>query len=300
MLSILLPIYNYDVRPLVQVLQSQAQHLQVPWEIICLDDASAPAYRDLNREIDRLSGVQYEVLSENIGRARIRNALAQRARLEYLLFMDCDSGVVNDDFLATYGAHLQPNTVLCGGTAYAENAPSQPELNLHWKYGRRREQISADRRRQSPYQSFKTHHFVVPKPLMLRFPFEERLTQYGHEDTLFGLALEKAHIPIVHLDNPMLHLGLEPRAIFLEKTKRAIENLVFLQEQGIAIETRLLNVYQGLQRWKMAALAAWLLKRLNPVLVWLLYRPNPPIRALDLYKLSYLLQCAKKNGINEK
>lgn len=300
MLSILLPIYNCDVRSLVRALHRQAQQLQLPWEIVCLDDASTPVYRALNLEISKLEGVTYEVLAENAGRARIRNLLAHKARYAYLLFMDCDSGVIRDDFLATYCAHLKQDTLLCGGTAYVPKKPDDPLLALHWKYGRLREEIPVAIRRQKPYHSFKTHHFVAPKSLMFRFPFEERLKQYGHEDTLFGLALKEAQIPIVHLDNPLLHLGIEPRSVFLEKNQRAIENLVFLQEQNIAIATRLLNTHEQLRRWKMAVVVAWILKQLTPALLGLMRRANPSIRALDLYKLSYLLQCIKKSGRNEK
>ena len=41
MLSILIPVYNYNVVPLVEALQKDIQELNIPYEIIVFNDASS-------------------------------------------------------------------------------------------------------------------------------------------------------------------------------------------------------------------------------------------------------------------
>jgi len=85
-LSILIPVYNYDVRDLVHKLHDQLIELDTPVEILCYDDASTDeSYKVTNREINKLSVVIYKELPANIGRAAIRNKLANEANYNYYL-----------------------------------------------------------------------------------------------------------------------------------------------------------------------------------------------------------------------
>ena len=90
MLSILIPVYNFNIVPLVKELHGQASRLSIPFEIIVLDDCSSELLRDQNKEVSSLPGVKFKILDRNIGRARIRNRLAEMAKYSSLLFMDCD------------------------------------------------------------------------------------------------------------------------------------------------------------------------------------------------------------------
>ena len=45
MLSVTIPVYNFDITPLVQCLYEQLTRAQVPFEIILLDDGSKPRSR---------------------------------------------------------------------------------------------------------------------------------------------------------------------------------------------------------------------------------------------------------------
>ena len=83
MLSILLPIYNFDVRPLVQELWEQGRSLSVPFEIVALDDGSAPEFRALHQHLGEKEEISYQELPENLGRSAIRNELARRAKFEF-------------------------------------------------------------------------------------------------------------------------------------------------------------------------------------------------------------------------
>lgn len=102
MLSILIPIFNFDVRPLVSDLHGQCEAAGIGYEILCFDDGSTPEFKQKNKEIWKRPNVIYREMPKNLGRSAIRNALGKAARFEYLLFMDCDSRVVSPDFIQKY------------------------------------------------------------------------------------------------------------------------------------------------------------------------------------------------------
>lgn len=248
MISILIPVYNFDVRPLVVALDQQAAQIGIEVEILCFDDGSTEVFKTKNASLGSINSVVYRELPQNVGRSRIRNLLAEAAKGEYLLFMDGDSGVCHPDYLAQYASALQAHRVLYGGRVYDNTPPDNPGYLLHWLYGRNREQTTAAQRQQAPYHSFMTNNFLMAKTDYMAIRMDERLREYGHEDTLFGMELQKRGIPVLHLDNPLEHLGLEMAADFLRKSEQALANLLWLEQSGIHLQTRLLSVFRKLKR----------------------------------------------------
>lgn len=267
---------------------AQGRELGVSFELLALDDGSSPGYREVNRSISDFPEVTYRELPQNIGRAAIRNRLGDLAQYPFLLFMDSDSEVVRQDYLKAYVRAAAEDRVLVGGTCYSPAPPADPGLYLRWQYGVRREQRPVALRRRSPWSSFLTHHFVISRSVFQRIRFDERLRDYGHEDTLFGLALQHEGISITHLDNPLKHAGLEPSAVFLAKTESSIRNLVFLHAEGHLLPSRLLEAYRLLQRLGLASWATGGFERNQAALRKRLEGPAPRLWQLDLYKLGYL------------
>lgn len=296
MLSILIPVYNFDIRSLVEELHRQCIVIGIVFEIRCLDDGSWDTFKELNQTLTALEGVHYEELTQNVGRSKIRNLLGATAKHPYLLFMDCDSKVNHKNYIQLYIKHLDKNTLLYGGRTYQDQKPVENDFYLHWNYGIHREQQVAEQRALHPYHSFMTNNFLIPQSIFLEIKFEEQLTQYGHEDTLFGLALQKRKIPIVHLDNPLEHIGLEKAAVFLDKTKMAIENLWFLAQTNQPIETKLLNVHQKIKEWKLGKPLLLLDGLINSLIRKNLLSPNANLRVFDFYKLCVLLHLDKKRS----
>lgn len=298
MLSILIPIYCYDVGPLVHDLHQQAQRLSIKWEIRLLDDASPLNWQENNRSLADLTNVHYEELAENIGRAAIRNRLADQSRYDYLLFMDCDSGVDHPDFLKVYYKHLSPEKVLYGGRTYKAQTPPLP-YRLHWHYGQLREVKTAAERSIKPYDGFMTNNFVVPKKVYQRIKLDERLKQYGHEDTLFGLELQGVGIELKHINNPLLHLGLEPANSWLKKQQQAIQNLYKLYLDYPHLSTRALNTWQllhriGLFNW---GFSFWKKKMVS----WqnqLITMDTPKLYYLDFLKIIWLEETYRQHQEN--
>jgi glycosyltransferase involved in cell wall biosynthesis len=288
MLSILIPVYAYDVGALVSDLHHQAQALSFQWEIRLLDDASGEVWQLANRPLADLAQVYYEELPENIGRAAIRNRLAEQANYDYLLFMDCDSGVDHADFLSLYCQHLPSTQVICGGRTYEPTRPPLP-YRLHWHYGRQREVRSAAQRSKHPYEGFMTNNFVLPRRIYQNIQLDERLKQYGHEDTLFGLELAKAGIPLKHINNPLLHLGLEPADSWLRKQQQAIQNLYELYLDHPHLRTRALNTWRWLHHFGLFRLGYnYLQKKAVKWKLQLTENETPKLLLLDVLKVLWL------------
>ena len=293
MLSILIPIYGFDVRPFVKELYTQAQLLTIEWEIILFDDASPEECKIKNRNLSRLKGVQYKELKENIGRSAIRNALAQSAQYPYLLFMDCDSEATNSKFLQYYIDNCSPKRVLYGGRSYRAEQPKDKSYFLHWYYGKKREVRSVEKRNKHPHLGFMTNNFVIPKNVFLDIQLDERLKNYGHEDTLLGLKLEEQSIPIIHLNNPLVHIGLEKALHWLEKQEQAIQNLYWLYLQYPMLSTPALKTWQLLDKFKMIKLIQPFLKKWEPVLKKnLCTSDRPKLWQLNLLKILWLDRAA--------
>jgi glycosyltransferase involved in cell wall biosynthesis len=287
MLSILIPIYQREVLALVRSLLRQAEQTGCDFEIICLDDGSEAVYLEKNAPLKDMKGVIYQNLPQNLGRAAIRNRLADLAQSPYLLFLDCDSLLTSESFVANYIQNAQADKVLCGGTVYQAERPKDPALTLHWHFGREREARSAAQRQIAPHHGFTSNNFLIPKTVFNQIRFDETIREYGHEDTLFGQSLQKEGIEIHHLDNPVLHDGLEPAHIFLSKTEKAIANLHSLNARGVFLNTRLEKarlklgrIGQGLLAFLFFFLGKMLRKRL-------IGASQPSLFLLDLYKLGY-------------
>ncbi len=69
-LSICIPVYNQEVRALVDALQKEIQSDALDAEIILIDDASQEKYKNLNASLSVNQNIH---LPKNIGRAAISN-----------------------------------------------------------------------------------------------------------------------------------------------------------------------------------------------------------------------------------
>ncbi len=291
MLSILIPAYNHDLTDLVKGLWHQASVLEIPYEILIIDDNSAEGFRSRNLALTKMSHVRYLQLEENIGRSSIRNMLAEKARFDSLLFIDADARIMSDDYLSIYSGMLGAERVICGGTAYLPDLPGDSTYHLRWYYGRKREERPARDRSKDPCRAFSSFQFLATRKILQQVPFDNDLKAYGHEDTVFGLALERQGIPVLHIDNTLVHDGLEPADEFLDKTRQGLRNLKFLVEQGrysgLEQSVRILKKYYSVSRLGLHPCLKWLYGTGS---VWMhknLIRRKPRLWILDLYKLCY-------------
>ncbi len=284
MVSVCIPVFNFDARQLVKELHIELEKLQIEGEILVTDDCSDIHFKKLNNEVQNLEFVKYEELEKNIGRSAIRNSLAEKAQYEYLIFLDCDMKLNNEDFLKKYLEKISPDTVLVGGLSYQKERPKD-EFILHWKVGKEREVKSVEQRSINPYQSFLSSNFLVPKSVFNEIKFDESLRQYGHEDTLFGLELKRLGVSILHIENPIEHTGLETANTFLFKTEKAIENLALLYSEKKIEPTKLIDTYLKINRLGIGWLVFPLLKLVELFIVKNVESTSPSLSFFDLFKL---------------
>lgn len=289
MLSIVIPIFNQDVRPLVYTLMKQCNKLNINYQILCFDDFSDDKFKKMNQELAFKINVNYTEMSENLGRSRIRNWLGKAAYFEYILFLDGDSEVKNRDFIKNYINVLPSDHVVYGGRIYAPKKPRSKKKILHWKYGSKREALSAKKRQHHPYLNFQTNNFLIPEKLFKTLQFDEAVQGYGYEDLLYAFELKKAEIKIMHIDNPVIHLGLEINTDFIRKTENAINNLAILYKSGKIPATRLTKKYEQLSKYNLLSSFNWSYRKLNEKIKANLLSDDPSITYFNIWKLKLFI-----------
>ena len=225
MLSVLIPTYGYPVVELARVLQLQLEASGQPYELICVDNGSGSETNKINEAINEIGHCRFHALDKDGGRSKIRNKLAAEAKYPWLLFLDADVLPVQEDFVRKYFDVMDSEPlVVFGGLKYQVERPKDAGI-LRWVYGNKREAIPLRERKKDPVKTFTSANFMIRKDLLLEHPFNESLLEYGFEDALLAIELDRKGVEIHHLDNPVYHLGLETSAVFVEKTRKAVENL---------------------------------------------------------------------------
>lgn len=239
-LSILLPSYNNVCVSLVQVLQRQADalsgRLDKPfcYEIIVADDCSTDAaciYA--NRVIGDMLHCRYLRMEQNVGRAQIRNVLISESSGDYVLLIDSDLFLCDDNYLYKYATSTAD--VVYGGTriggegfAMVDNEANTENLkgNLRYIYEKKAEPSHRAAFRQlRPNQEISVCNLYARRDIMEAHPFDSRFKAYGYEDVLFGKRLAESGIEVTHIDNPVLINEFEPNSVFVKKTEEAILTL---------------------------------------------------------------------------
>ena len=296
MISILIPVYNYDVKALVGDLLSSAAIADIPHQIIVMDDCSNNEYKTKNLELGQMMNVNYIELSENIGRSKIRNKLAKLARYEKLIFLDCDSQLLDDQFLSTYISN-RDNSIIYGGRNYQSQKP-QLEYMLHWKYGTEVESLRLSERSKNPVVSFLTNNFMCDASLFNKIGFNEKITFYGYEDLAFAYNLSKMGYYIKHINNSVIHVGLDKNDLFLKKQKHAIQSLSFLYNENLIPKTKLIKTYNLITKFALGGIFGYILSKTETILIKNLLGKNPKIYYLQLLKLYWFHQMTINKDTN--
>ena len=300
MISVLIPIYNYNTTALVNCLYKQLSVECIPFEIICINDASTKFVSE-NESLLKLEKVTSISLSKNVGRSKIRNLLAENATFDWLLYLDADVIPESDFFIKNYIRALKSKKALLyfGGVINKKNKPKSDEM-LRWVYGKKREDINFKVRQINPYSNFLSANFLVNKSIFDTCRFNENIYKYGYEDFVFAENLKEKNIAIEHIDNSVFHYGIENSKVFLEKSKEAIENLYRLKSLNLinVEEIKLHRYINRIQKMNLIWLFGDLFKFLERIFERNLISGNPSLVIFDLYKLLYYCSLIKKNNLN--
>lgn len=293
MLSINIPVYNIEVVRLVKQLVLQAEALKIQYEIRVYDDGSDDIFKSINKNLIEIPHVVYIELDKNLGRSAIRNKMGVESAYDLLLFMDADSKVVDKNYLHNYITYFKPGTVLCGGRCYSPIKPRDVQKIFHWTYGMKREAISATKRMRNTGVFFMSNNFMLEKRTFEHVRFREEIQKYGHEDTLFGYDLFCKGYSIVHIDNPLEHIGIENSSVFLKKSKLALDNLKLIEENLLTGDSdfrqnvNFLRKYYKITHWLPTDLITSFFKKYSHKIEQNLQGKSPSLFLFDLYKVGY-------------
>ncbi len=295
LISVCIPVFNGEVISLVKSLADQCESLENHVEIIVIDDCSDIDWKLKNESIK--NSCNYIELEENIGRSKIRNLFLEYAQGGFLLFIDGDSEIIDSLFIQKYIDFIQENSpdVLVGASIYLPDTPDREHL-LRWEYSRKRESKNATERKKIS-GGFKTNNFAIKRSVFSTIKFNSELVGYGHEDTLFGIELDRNNIKIDHIENPVLNKHLDSNELFLIKTKNAIQNLVLLYGKSSEIpeikRIRLIRFYEKIKKWKLINLVNLMFLIGRPMLLKLLQSGYFFLWMFDFYKLGLFVRQIK-------
>lgn len=297
-ISICIPVFNQDVRKLMEQLMEQASRIALPIEIILAEDGSTGPEATYNRDFVQGTNIVYMHEETNIGRSAIRNLLAKHSKGTYLLYLDGDSSIENPHFLENYFRQIEahPEAVLCGGTYFQKRMPAL-KYSLHYMYGTKVvEKLHSCRDSRNRFH-FMSSNFVIPRKYCKDIHFDESLKQYGHEDTVFEYTLRQHEIEVIGIDNPILHDDLDENHTFLMKTTQAIENLKLLLNNPKYADALqhigLVKAAMRMQRMRMAGFYRLLFSANESKIVRHLFGPSPSLHVLQAYKLYLMLKKEK-------
>lgn len=297
-LSICIPVFNFDVRKLVDDLKKEIERNAIDAEIILIDDASNDHFKTINKELQK-EVTHFIFLEKNIGRSKIRNLFLEYVKGEYLLFLDCDGKITNSNFLKIYTETLQQDTkttVLYGGRMVVKNLDDKKYI-LRWKFAVERENLPLSMRNEKPYLSFQTNNFIIKKEILNKVKFNSEFENYGYEDLLFAMDLKSEHITINHIDNPIFNNDLESNEVYLAKVEESVESLAkMLKMDSLRLkisEIKLVKAYNFLQKIHLDSLFLYWFGFQKKSIKKNLLSNHPNLRNLDLYKLGLLFRKMK-------
>ena len=285
-LSVLIPTYNHVCVALVEQLLPLLQAAGIQYEVIVADDGSTDKDTIVaNQAINQQPSCRFIERKENVGRAAIRNFLAREARHSYILYIDSDMTIVNDQFIRRY-LQTSETSVIDGGVTICD---SNDTSNLRYLYEKAEEpHHTATERQKRPYQHLHTANLLIRRDIMLAHPFDERFRHYGYEDVLLGKVLHQHHIPIAHIDNPVGFSHFETNPDFVAKTEEGLRTL-YLFRDDLRGYSRLLTFVSGIHIPLILSLIRLWHRLFRKAERRNLCGSRPSLLVFKLYRLGYYL-----------
>ncbi len=289
MLSVLIPVYNYNITELVGNIHKQLIASAIDFEIICLDDKSNQDIIDNNLDIEKLSSTTYKLSDKNNGIAVNRQILVDAAKYDWIILIDADVELINDNYISNYLQAIEEGgKVIFGGISYKNTQPDTNSI-LRWKYGKECEELDAETRNKHPYKVTSAANLCIKKDVYKQFGLGAIGDSYGM-DIFFGPQLKLNQVPVIHINNSVYHLGLESSSKYLDKVKFAVITLLELHYDGKIKEHEndLLKTFLSMKKTGLNYLCSRCYKVFNSLIKKQLLSKNPKIKLLQLYKILYM------------
>ena len=296
MFSILIPTYNYDVLQLVSIIDKQAKKIDCKYEILICDDCSTKNLEYIYKQLEEKQHIKVLRSEKNKGLATTRNILAQHAIYEWLLFLDADVIPKEANFLEKYYSEANINSsIIYGGLAYLEE---QSNFSLRYKIGVKREAIDAKTRSLDKNSAIHFSNLLILKSIFNTIKFDESITNYGHEDTLFHHLIQQKKYSIKHINNAVYHLGIYANAVFINKMRDSVTTLFTLDQHKKLPEnyTKLQRTYNSLLTYKLKHPFLLISNIFLNQIIKNLESEKPSLFLFDIFKLNYYCKLKLKDN----
>ena len=224
-LSVLIPFYRDNPSMLLSELLAQAERLRGV-EILIYDDGTLDPKicATLAAQVkDASSPVTLLIAEQNMGRATARNTLQEKARGEWVLFLDADMRPGSEQFLSNYIALIEADAgdIIFGGFTVPETASRSEEL--HRALSEVSDCLAFSERQAAGPQYVATSNLCVRKAVLLAEPFDSGFVGWGWEDSEWAARVARRYT-LIHAENTALHLGLESDDTLLKRFKESAHN----------------------------------------------------------------------------
>lgn len=225
--SVLIPFLRDDPLPLLDALETEAQNLGGPVELVLMDDGTGDARLTaaIEARIAMMSlPVKLISLLANEGRSRGRNRLAGAARGGHLLFLDSDMRPDTARFLAVWADLVRDSNpaVAFGGFSLLQ-APTDRKFAVHRAMAAKSECVPCDVRALTPEKYVYTSNLLVRRDVFETEGFDAAFTGWGWEDVEWAMRVSRRY-PVIHVDNPATHMGLDTVQVLAGKYEQSAPN----------------------------------------------------------------------------
>jgi len=226
-LSVLIPFFRDDPCALLTALDREAPTLHGSLEIVVLDDGSGDD--DLAARVgETVAGLRLPArfvrLSANVGRSQGRNRLTRHAQGGVFLFLDSDMRPDDDRFLQTWAEvvarHDPP--VAFGGFSLKQASRSR-EFAVHRALAARSDCVAYTDRARQPEKYVYTSNLLVRRDAFHAEAFDADFQGWGWEDVEWAMRIARRW-PVLHVDNPATHLGLDTVERLAAKYEQSVGN----------------------------------------------------------------------------
>lgn len=289
MLSICIPTYNTDCSELLDTLAKQIEQLHDVVEVLVCDDFSTN-YTQENKASCQKNGFTFLKNKKNLGRIETRKKLAEISRFNWLLFVDADMIPKRLDFISQYlnFVSVDHECTVVGGYCYQNEIKP---FNLRLRYGRNREEMSAEKRQLNPYNIVLFGNILMKKMLFQEVFEAFNYSEYG-EDVHLSSYLKSSKIEVLHLPNEVYHLGIENNREFLKKIEKSGQMHAKLDSNSTLDLSHIKLVKTGsfLKKYMLHNLMKFALAITSPFLKTVLITFGGPLLFIDLMRLYYFLK----------
>lgn len=253
-ISVLTPFLRDDPDALIRQLDTEAAALSGQVELILMDDGTndAALTKRLKATLDGLSlPARLITLTANEGRAKGRNRLTTAARGPAFLFLDTDMKPDTPHFLRAWADLFAADApaVAFGGFSL-DQASTDARFAVHRALSGASECVPAAERARTPEKYVYTSNLLVRRDVFDLETFDPGFTGWGWEDVEWAMRVSQ-RFPVIHIDNPATHMGLD-----------TVADLAGKFEQGAGNFARVVTLHPAIVQTYPSYKAARALKRL--------------------------------------